>query len=252
MAIFVRHTGCDRCGSSDALAHYSDGGAYCFSCGWSNRATVPGFVHEKDEEEVTPPHDLSYNFPIEVFQWIDPTGLKIEELIKNGYFFSKTSQVLARVFFTRSDQGADSGIRRRVSAFETRYLYQGLRGPKSRFFGSKEETTGIVQAHSGLQSSETYTRTGQESESCVIVEDSLSAIKCGRYFDSFPLFGSTISRNKLARIAKPYKKVYVWLDSDKLNNARKIAEQVQMLGKQSEVIFTELDPKYLEVLDYVK
>lgn len=29
---FLRHEGCDNCGSSDAKAVYSDGGSYCFSC----------------------------------------------------------------------------------------------------------------------------------------------------------------------------------------------------------------------------
>ena len=29
---FVEHRGCDKCGSSDALATYSDGHGYCFNC----------------------------------------------------------------------------------------------------------------------------------------------------------------------------------------------------------------------------
>lgn len=32
MAEFIKHTSCDKCGSSDARAVYEDGGAYCFSC----------------------------------------------------------------------------------------------------------------------------------------------------------------------------------------------------------------------------
>jgi twinkle protein len=32
MAEFVKHTACEKCGSSDAKAVYSDGTAYCFSC----------------------------------------------------------------------------------------------------------------------------------------------------------------------------------------------------------------------------
>ena len=33
MATFLRHEGCPKCGSSDALAIYSDGGAHCFASG---------------------------------------------------------------------------------------------------------------------------------------------------------------------------------------------------------------------------
>lgn len=262
MAIFIRHTGCDRCGSSDALAHYSDGSSYCFSCGVPSGASTPGFVRlvEEDDEQVVPPHDLSYDFPIEVFQWIDPTGLKIEELIKNGYFFSKTTGRLVRVFVEGDGEAVHHGARRKYSAYEDRAVYRGYAGPKTRFRGSKETTTGIVQAHRNLQQPQYGNSEAQEESTtcisqhntCVLVEDSLSAIKCGRYFDSFPLFGSTISKNKLATITKPYKKVYVWLDSDKLNNARQIAEQVKMLGKESVVVFTDDDPKYLNVKDYVK
>ena len=29
---FIRHTPCDKCGSSDANSLYSDGHTYCFSC----------------------------------------------------------------------------------------------------------------------------------------------------------------------------------------------------------------------------
>lgn len=254
MAIFIRHTGCDRCGSSDALAHYSDGSSYCFSCGVPSGATTPGFVRriEEDDEQVVPPHDLSLDFPLWVFQWIDPTNLKIEELIKNGYFFSQSTGQLVRLFYQDNGEGLPVAARRRASAFETRRNNQTARVPKSQFFGSKAETTGIVQAHRNLQQqAQDEVGSRQETDSCIIVEDSLSAIKCGRHFDSFPLFGSTISRNKLARIVKPYKRVYVWLDSDKLNNARQIADQVKMLGKESQVIYTELDPKYLNVKDYV-
>lgn len=36
-AEFVRHEPCPNCPSSDALARYSDGGAYCFACGFYQR-----------------------------------------------------------------------------------------------------------------------------------------------------------------------------------------------------------------------
>ena len=39
MAEFLEHSGCDACGSSDALANYDDGGTHCFSCGVSTRGS---------------------------------------------------------------------------------------------------------------------------------------------------------------------------------------------------------------------
>jgi twinkle protein len=37
MANFVKHGPCEACGSSDALAHYDDGGTFCFACRTSNK-----------------------------------------------------------------------------------------------------------------------------------------------------------------------------------------------------------------------
>ena len=34
---FVRHEPCPECTSSDAFAVYSDGGGYCFSCGYHSK-----------------------------------------------------------------------------------------------------------------------------------------------------------------------------------------------------------------------
>ena len=36
---FVRHEPCPECTSSDAFAIYSDGGGYCFSCGFHQKGS---------------------------------------------------------------------------------------------------------------------------------------------------------------------------------------------------------------------
>lgn len=36
-SVFISHTSCDKCGSSDAKAEYSNGSSYCFSCKHSER-----------------------------------------------------------------------------------------------------------------------------------------------------------------------------------------------------------------------
>lgn len=41
---FVRHEPCPSCGSSDALARYSDGSAYCFSCGQHSKGEGASFA----------------------------------------------------------------------------------------------------------------------------------------------------------------------------------------------------------------
>jgi hypothetical protein len=263
VGVFLHHTGCNFCGSSDAFANYSDGSGFCFSCRRTTNASGATFDAKEawrsddgDEDRPVLPHDLSHDFPVEVFQWIEPTGLKIEELIKHGYFFSKTTGELVRVLFQDGGEAVHRPLRGRVGACETRQLNTTTRrsgGPKARFRGSKEET---IVVHNLLQPSggSSASQEGGKEEVChrrlvthkslVLVEDSLSAIKVGRQAPCEPLFGSSISLSKLIRLVKPFKHIFVWLDSDKLHAARQIAEQIGLLGKPAHVIYTELDPKY--------
>ena len=245
MATFVKHTACPVCGSSDALAHYSDGSSYCYSHGKPvSHSDKPGFIVVDEEgPEWSLPHDLSTdNFPIEFFQWLEPTGLKLGELLAHNYFFSKSTGRVWRIFQQSVGPGLRTNMGGRWNAAENRSLYgnqskvQGVvRGPKARFYGSKEETF----AYSGSDKL-------QLRNSLVIVEDSLSSIKVGRHCCSIPLFGSSIGNSKLAAICKNgYESIYVWLDSDKLRAAHSIAERLAMLGIKSSVVLTDDDPKYI-------
>ncbi len=256
MAIFLRHTGCPKCGSSDALAHYSDGGTFCFSCGVPSGANATSFdatkAFEEDEEELPLlPTDLSHDFPETVIKWLQPTGVTLAELIRNGYFYSRFKRGCVRLL-PRQDASTENHIPHRDvwvhtgrCTHEIRIGFgnfseasQGSRKKaKTIFNGDKEQADGRVQFAKD---------SGEKTEACCIVEDSISAIKCGRVVDSIPLFGSSVSNNKLTRIIGPYKKVYVWLDSDKLHVARNIAERCIMLGKDAYVIYTDKDPKYME------
>lgn len=275
MAIFKHHTSCPKCGSSDALAVYDDFGTYCFSCGTVGGATVPSFrkeTDEYDEDAVVLPHDLSHDFPQEVVDWIAPTGLTIQELYANRYFFSKSAGGLVRLLYREHLPIIPECLRSNLGAFETRFLYRKLQttSPKSKFTGSKENVyaycgppNSVLQQTASTASEQACTGQGKKANGqvhcdgrrrprqLVIVEDSLSSLKVGRVTCSAPLFGSSISNNKLSRLVKPFDEVVVWLDSDKLNSARNISARVQMLGKKSRVVYTELDPKYLNAEDYI-
>lgn len=242
MATFVKHTACPVCGSSDALAHYSDGSSYCYSHGKPvSHSDKPGFVIADEEgPEWSLPDDLSTdNFPIEFFQWIEPTGLQLGELLAHTYFFSKSTGRVWRTLHSRSPQHLCGHVRQGPDAAESRRTYgvhgKGEVGPKALFYGSKEDTF----AYAGCEKL-------QLRNTLVIVEDSLSSIKVARTTCSLPLFGSSISNSKLSKIvANRYDKIYVWLDSDKLRAAHSIADRIELLGTKSSVIMTDADPKYV-------
>lgn len=255
MAIFIRHTGCKRCGSSDALAHYSDGGQFCFACGVASGSSpekfvaTDAFLEDEDEEKVPPPpKDLSHDFPPHVLEWLKPTGITVYELIRAGYFYSRFERGLVRLLDNRENSTIYPPISSRSCPWEIRKsfgakkrgLLYGIQGPKTLFRGSKEQTNGDIQPEDGRR----------EGSIC-LVEDSLSAIKVGREIQTFPLFGSSISNSKLSRLASNKRHVYTWLDSDKYNSAKLIAERINMLGVKTSVICSDLDPKYLDAKDFL-
>ena len=235
MAHFLRHTGCSHCGSSDAYAHYSDGSTYCFSCGWTGRPTTPDFKVEPDEDVVPFPDDLSHDFPEEVAQFIKPTGLTYGDLIANQYYHSFSAGGLVRILNSGKYCGSNRRLRDGRGCYEVRLLYRGAKGgPKSQFYGSKEICFPISKEAS------------EGAERLVLVEDSLSAIKVGRCVPAMPLFGSTISKNKLLKTIDISKcqEILVWLDADKWVKAQEIASQVHSLGLRSRCIYSDDDPKY--------
>lgn len=192
---------------------------------------MSAFADDEDEEVVFP-KDLTLDFPQWVVDWIKPTHIELYELIRSSYFYSHSTGGLVRLLECRDSQGIRGGVRPRYCAYETRFHSQRQ---KSRFSGSKDGVHAICSPE----------EVHPVQPALCLVEDSLSSIKIGRSVPCAPLFGSSISNAKLVSITKPFDKVYVWLDSDKLNASRLIADRIRLLGKQAEVIYTELDPKYL-------
>jgi len=77
----------------------------------------------------------------------------------------------------------------------------------------------------------------------VIVEDPVSAIKIARISDSMPLLGSNLPISKLNTLKRRYKRLIIWLDHDKGENAYKIAQKARLIGFEVRVILTKEDPK---------
>jgi hypothetical protein len=89
----------------------------------------------------------------------------------------------------------------------------------------------------------------------VLVEDVISALKVGYVHPCVPLFGSHIS-NRLINIIETNKyNVLIWLDKDKIKEAKTFRDKFRAKGLNSGVIFTPKDPKYYykyQIWDYIK
>lgn len=78
----------------------------------------------------------------------------------------------------------------------------------------------------------------------VVVEDAVSAAKISRQCDAMPCLGSYLPARKIMALkALNYETLLVWLDADKLREAREIENLAKWIGLSSRTIYTEKDPK---------
>ena len=221
---FLHHTACDACGSSDALGHYSDGGQYCFSCGYTIRPNISGYVREVEvepEKIIKVPSDISNEYSEEALQWCNQYGIGVDDLIKHRVKWSKYYNQLIFIYEKVDHKG--------IGVVQARNFTPGAR----KYFnqGDMKEVLPIYH-HS------------DDEESLVIVEDAISAIKVSRQYDAMPLLGSSLMLHKVPQIKRAgYRRVVMWLDHDKYKEAQGIATKFQLLGLSTYVMATDLDPK---------
>lgn len=240
---FLKHSPCPRCGSKDNLAVYSSGTGFCFGCGFFQKRTelprtdtsIPGVGNNATSHQLgelpkvrSYPDDAVLFYPTCVVEWIAKYDLEPRNLMEHNVYWSPKREQLLYTFY---GEGED------VVLWQARNFRQGTTH-KQRFFTGGSPEAVIAKYHYGESRSPT----------CVVVEDCISGLKVsysGR--DGVPCFSSTMSKEKLARLAKLYSNMIVWLDHDKYNEAQKIATQGAALGMRTKVVYTEDDPKIYSI-----
>jgi hypothetical protein len=210
---FVRHEPCPECRAigkdtaGDNLAVYSNGGKWCFSCGYSEKATT---WRPTEKKEVTLP-DVTTSIPDPEMQHL--RNFLTDREIQSWYQYSPSNKMIVFNHVTHDNQ----------KFWEGRRLY-----PK-QYISNGEKP--FLQLGAG--------------NVLVIVEDLISAIKVARYYGSLPLFGSFLSDKWAARIARlpNIRHVVVWLDYDKKNDMVKITNRLRILGLHATMAFSVYDPK---------
>lgn len=242
---FVSHEACKTCGSRDNFARYASGSGYCFGCGaFERRTTSPaawnqrgiqrvGESSQPEESGIRPcPDDIGTYYPVKVLEWLSKYSIGVPELIKHNVLWSPSREQLIYIFY---------GAGKDVVLWQARNFRQGTTH-KSRFYTSGSPADVLATYYPS-----------EESNTAIIVEDCCSAIKCAEAgFAGVPCFSAAMPREKLARLRRYYSNVVVWLDADKLNEARKLATQCALLGFTSKVVHTENDPKELRIQDHVR
>lgn len=244
---FQTHEPCPKCGSKDNLARYEGGSGYCFGCGFYEPGT--GYRPRKDDADGLqqlasssgqsktlvrpPPDDCDFGgYPERVIEWIAKYGLSVRDLIFRDVAWSKKREQLIYQFYGEGDD---------LVLWQARNFRDGTTH-KDRFFTGGSPADVIA----------TY-RSRKKTDAACLVEDCISGIVVANSgsADGIPCFSAAMSEKKLARIAKLYRKVYVWLDQDKLKESQKIARQLGLMGVTTRVLHTAEDPKCYP-LDYIE
>jgi len=250
VARFLKHIGCNRCGSSDANAVYEDGSEYCFSCRKPTSSKVSPYVEmyrrasleESEmafvqEKTLRLPSDASQNYSQRAVDWAAKYEITVSQLLKEGVVYSAQREQL--IFTWRGAEG-------NLLAYQARNLTAVSKARRYFTCGDVNELLPIYHCRHSVPGTINNRR-------LVLVEDCLSAIKIsyceGLGFDSMPLLGSGISRTKLSRLRPFYDVLDVFLDPDMWHKSLNIVKQAQLLGFEACPVYADSDPKELAYSD---
>lgn len=219
-------TRCPKCAengrdrSGDNLGVYSDGHAYCYSCGYATNATSSNKLRQQAKQKLKEipalPEDITNKLGREAYEWL------------LQYFEPKD---FPRCLWSEQEQKLyfmlDNG------AYQYRYFGENKDHPKWVGYGINDNLLHITNPNNSLVDG-----------LLVLVEDIISGLKVGHIHPTLTLFGSNISLKRLATLKLlGYNEVIIWLDWDKKEYAIKAAQLAQSIGLQTRVIHTKLDPK---------
>lgn len=226
LAKFLYHEACPNCGSKDNLGVWDDGHKYCFGCKYHEQGTInlrqvfhPDLQQGKRAQDF--PYDAQEGMPPKALKWLLSCGITFQLQKKHGILWSPSRQMVC--WKIRGEQT------KQQIAWQGRCFAEDA---KSKYYiGGNVHDDYTIIPHS-------YT-----DETVVLVEDYLSAIRVSEHLPCMPLFSCVCSLAVLQQLLTRFNSIIVWLDSDKLDNARKIASDASMLGLPASVLYTPKDPK---------
>ena len=225
MAKWIKNTHCPRCGSKDNLGVWDDGSTHCWGgCGeWSppkvlqlNRVKSDIYIN------VYLPNDVIDILPTKALDWLAKYHLTKEELSVIKPLYSYEKDLL--VFPIYDDQGE-------LLMWQGRYFGDNTNHPKYLTYGAKN-VLHIV---------------GVESDTIVVTEDLVSAVRVGSVINAMPLWGSSMPLESIIRLSKRFKYLSIWLDNNKAKESLKTRIKASPYFDGVLSIVTELDPKCYSV-----
>jgi len=227
MAKVIGKTRCPSCAKrgadrhGDNLVKYSDGGSYCFACGFHSKGSkdfsrrVERPTTTTNVEEIRPmPDDIEQLTTQRAgWHWLK----QYLDIIPNNLLWSPSHQWLIFPYIEKD----------KLFAWQARQFSGD--GAKWLTFGSVTDKLYIL---------------GDQQTTPFLVEDIVSAIKIKQAGGTaIPLFGCTIGLKRSQKLQERFKLVSLWLDPDKRKETVLEAHRAFKLGLHMRVMLSEADPK---------
>jgi len=216
-----RKDGNDRTGNN--LARYADGGAYCFSCGYTilpNGLATLSKETQENNHAISLPGGVTQVLPERALAWLYKYSLTDHDIRLNNILWSEDYQRI--IFPIIINDTLEGWIGRSVDSNII---------PKVYTRGKLHEINYILGNLS--------------SNKIILVEDIISAIRVAGTFEYSvsPLFGSHISTRRILTLRRYFNKIVIWLDKDKEKESIKFAQKARDFGIMARSVITDKDPK---------
>lgn len=208
MSEHVTNEACPRCReqgrdtSQDNLGIYDDGHKWCWSCGYYVPAAgtsikeLESKLQQQQKEnkynDIRLPSDYNSSLPLAAKTWLMKYGITEREIHQNRIGWSQSHEAIVYPIF---------GVSSELLLVQYRSFSTKPNVPRFKTIGYPEKVFHIVG--------------NSEQDTCVLVEDLISAIKVGRQLPAVPLWGSNISNERMVMMSKICNHLIIWLDSDK-------------------------------------
>lgn len=226
MANWLRNTSCPNCGSKDNLGVYDDASTWCWGCRHYTPPTTEmrlKSMHKRKATQrgytsVTLPEDATKYLPEHAKRWLAKYDLTNEEISGCQVLYSFEKDLL--IFPIYSGDGT-------LLMWQGRYFGDNEKHPKYLTYGAKDVLHIL----------------GPDTDTIVVVEDLVSAVKVARVTTVTPLWGSSIGLELATRLSKRFKHLVLWLDMDKASESLKMAYKHSVIFQSTRSVVTPLDPK---------
>jgi hypothetical protein len=226
---FVRYDPCPNCrergkdSRGDNLSVWSDGGVWCFACGYKRGPPASSIweeVGESTQEKSSKilPYDFSVIVPAKAAKWLFQFKM-MYTYWKNYIGWCPSEERL--VFKVGNPTLFSIG----------RYMGDDLSIRKWKAWGDTHK----------------YPTPVGDGSTIVLTEDLISAHKVAHVTEAMPLFGTKIYPCHLEYLRNTGKPIILWLDKDQEDRVMKVANNISTLtGLSVDYIITDKDPKYVD------